>query len=347
MTTADENSFIKHPDHTNIGHTASALIKQNPADFVVEEVLGFEFSGSGEHVMLSIKKQNLNTTDVADAISRLTGSSRKEIGFCGLKDKRAITSQWFSVAIPEHAQRDWSNLENEQIELLAIDRHCKKLKRGVHFGNRFRIKVRQYNGDKTTLARNMRTVKGKGVPNYFGTQRFGHRNLQKATALFKGQLGIVSRAKRGMFLSSVRSAMFNEVLAKRVRHGTWDKLLVGDAANLDGSNSYFQVREITDELENRVRQFDIHPSGPLFGTGNNPVTNGVSQLESAVFDQYPLWCKGLSKFGLRLQRRPLRLKVLKLCSEISNDGAMVLSFELRKGGFATSVLNELLGHQQN
>lgn len=125
---------------------------------------------------------------------------------------------------------------------------------------------------------------------------------------------------------------------------TWNKLLVGDAANLNGTSSYFQIREVTKELQSRLKQFDIHPSGPLFGTGKNPAANGIYQLESEVLGRYPDWCAGLLKFGLRLQRRALRLQVSEFHWEISSNKALALSFSLNSGGFATSVLNEFLDY---
>ena len=344
MSTIDNNNFAKQRECLSTRHAVTGLIKQVPADFVVEEIVGFEFTGTGEHVVVQVKKQDLSTLEVVDAISRVTGSSKKDIGFCGLKDKRAISTQWFSVRVPAQAEAALPSLENERIEILSYDRHCKKLKRGHHFGNHFSIKVRQLGGDMIALADNLQKLRITGVPNYFGPQRFSRNNLRKADALFCGQLKRVSHAERGMVLSSVRSAMFNEVLTHRVRDGTWNKLLVGDAANLNGTNSHFQVREVTEELQNRLTQFDVHPSGPLFGTGRNPVANGVYQLESGVFGQHPTWCEGLSKFGLRLQRRSLRLKVSDLRWEIFNNETLALSFSLRKGGFATSVLSALLDY---
>lgn len=344
MTTVDKNSFVKQPQCAATRRAVTGLIKQTPADFVVEEVMGFEFSGNGEHVMLQIEKQGLNTLDVVSAISHVAGSPKRDIGFCGYKDKQAITTQWFSVRIPQRTQPAWSRLENEQIAILSVNRHCKKLRRGVHLGNRFHIKVRQLGGNMAALAKDLDNIKVAGVPNYFGPQRFSHSNLQKADALFEGRLKWIARAERGILLSSVRSAMFNDVLSHRVRSGTWNKLLEGDAANLNGTNSYFQIREVTEELQSRLKQFDIHPSGPLFGAGKNPVSHGIYQLESEVLGRYPDWCACLLKFGLRLQRRALRLQVSEFHWEISSNKLLALSFSLKRGGFATSVLNEFLDY---
>lgn len=320
---------------------ASGCLKRAPSDFVVEEILGFDFSGSGEHVVLQIRKQDMNTLDVVDAISRVCGVARRHVGFGGLKDKHALTTQWFSVLLPPGKHPNWGKLENERIEILRVDRTIRKLKRGSHRGNRFKIAVRDVSGNLDALRNGLSNIEGVGVPNYFGPQRFGYSNLEKADAMFSGSLR-VSRAGKGILLSAARSSIFNEVLARRDAAGTWNKLLPGDVASLDGSNSFFTVDEPTAELQGRLDRFDIHPSGPLYGIGDNPAAAEVGRLESEVFQKYQHRCQGLSNFGLRLQRRALRLKVADFRWELSIDGTLTLSFLLGKGGYATAVVDHLL-----
>lgn len=321
---------------------ATGLIKQGADDFLVDELMPFSFSGNGEHVVLRIKKQGLSTFEVVDEIRRRTGIPGRDIGFCGLKDKHATTIQWFSVHCPNDEPGSWSMLENERMRVLAVGRHSKKLKRGHHGGNYFRIKIRQLRGDSMRLERRLLEIGAKGVPNYFGPQRFGRRNLEKADALFRGSLKKASRREQSLLLSSVRSRMFNDVLSERVRDGSWNTLQPGDVAVLNKSNSYFRVEAATEELQDRLDGFDIHPSGPLFGEGENPAGQGVRQLESSVFKEYQHWCVGLRKFGLRFQRRSLRIPVVDLQWKLPDEDLLEISFFLYKGGFATSVLNDFL-----
>lgn len=326
---------------------ASGAIKQITGDFVVDELVDFAFSGSGEHALLQIRKRNLSTFDVVDRIHRVIGTPKRDIGFCGLKDKQAITTQWFSVRCTRRYRQAWSVLEDERMEIIAATRHARKLRRGSHSGNRFQIRIRQLEGNLALLQRRLLQIKVDGVPNYFGPQRFGQRNLEKVSALFSGELSTPPPAERSLLLSSARSRMFNDVLSCRVRDGSWNTLQPGDVAMLDKTNSYFRVDAVSAELLARLQRFDIHPSGPLFGNGENPAARGIFALEAEVLLRYQQWCAGLRQFGLRFQRRALRMGVAQMRWEFSDDGILDLYFVLHKGSFATSVLNDFLATKQD
>jgi len=185
-----------------------------------------------------------------------------------MKDRHAVTRQWFSVRRPAGTPADWSALEVEGAQVLEVSRNNRKLRRGAHSGNQFRIVVRgSANSDPETsgelVQQRTRTIVEQGVPNYFGEQRFGREggNLQLAEALFAGKR--LKRDKRSFALSSARAWLFNQVLQQRVEAGTWSELQAGDVAALDGSGSIFAVEELDETLEKRCRELDLHPTGPL------------------------------------------------------------------------------------
>jgi tRNA pseudouridine13 synthase len=193
------------------------------------------------------------------------------------------------------------------------------------------------------IEKRLKTISAQGVPNYYGEQRFGHdqNNLTFANQLFAGELKKLSRHKRGIYLSAARSYLFNMVLAKRIADGTWDRAIPGDCMLLDGSRSHFSVEEIDAEIEQRIQEMDIHPTGPLWGKGKQSVSLDVAELEDAIMDQHPEWTQGLIRFGLSYERRALRSRVIDLKWDWPDEDDLELSFGLYPGGYATSVLREI------
>ena len=185
-------------------------------------------------------------------------------------------------------------------------------------------------------------VREHGVPNYFGPQRFGREafNLQRAAEWIQSGEAPRGRIPRDFALSAARSVMFNAALAARVDAGSWSQLAPGDLACLDGSNSHFVVDSVDAELRERLRRFDIHPSGPLWGRGEPHSAAGVQALEIQVAAQFPGIATLLAQEGLQQERRALRTAVRDLRAE-QDGGTLTLSFELGRGQFATAVLREL------
>ena len=206
----------------------SAGFKQLPEDFVVDEQLPFELSGQGEHAWLRVRKRNNNTDWVAARIAEYAGVKKHAVGYAGLKDRFAVTTQWFSVYMPGRDDVDWDNFQYEGIEILAAARHRKKLQRGALQQNRFRIRLRDIDpADSDTFSRLVQRcelIRRQGVPNYFGEQRFGHdlSNLVDAEDLFSRMRKRLSRHKRSLLLSAARSWIFNIILSERISAGTWE-----------------------------------------------------------------------------------------------------------------------------
>ena len=321
----------------------SGRLREHPEDFVVEEIPAVIPEGEGEHLWLWVEKRDQNTDWVARQLARCAGCRARDVGFAGLKDRRAVTRQWFSLPADTAAEADWSSLEEDGIRVLEAQRHAKKLKRGALRGNRFRIRLRGVDGDRQAVTERLAVIRDRGVPNYFGPQRFGRGfgNLEAARAMFAGR-PVRSRNKRGLYLSAARSWIFNEVLAERVRSEQWDRAMDGEVFALEGSRSFFAPPAIDDTIRGRLAEGDIHPSGPLWGEGPLPSAGACRDLEAAVAARFPEFCRGLEQAGLKQERKALRLLVPEIEAEWeAGEDSLVLGFELPAGAFATTVLREV------
>lgn len=308
------------------------VLRSRPADFFVEEQLGFSPDGEGPHLMLWIEKTGANTEWVARQLARHARCRPMDVGYSGLKDRHAVTRQWFSVPAPADAI-GWQTLDIEGVRVLEAHAHRRKLRRGAHRANRFVLVLRDVSGTDDLDAR-AEQVRRHGVPNYFGPQRFGREGDNAARA--------VDGARGGVYLSAARSFLFNAVLAERVRRGSWNRLLPGEAVQLDGSGSFFIAERIDGTLLQRLETFDVHPGGPLWGKGELPSHGEAAELETAIAGTMPELAALLEKTGMRQERRALRLPVRELDVQREDDGTVALRFELPPGAFATSVLRELI-----
>ena len=316
-------------------------MRASPEDFEVDEMLGFEADGAGEHAWLHIEKRAANTEWVAQQLARAAGVAPMAVGFSGLKDRHAVTRQTFSVHLPGRADPDWQALEIEGVRILESGRHSRKLKRGVHRSNRFRIRLCELDGDRETTEQRIGQVARLGVPNYFGEQRFGRdgENLRSAQALFAGAR--MGRSQRGFALSAARSFLFNRVLAQRVEQRTWDRALDGEVWMLAGTHSIFGPQPLDDDLRERLLRRDIDPTGPLWGAGELRSGAEVASIEAAVAQSESIFAKGLADNDLRQERRSLCLHASDFTHEWLAAGSLVLAFSLPSGAFATSVVREL------
>jgi tRNA pseudouridine13 synthase len=291
-------------------------------DFVVDEELGFAPSGDGEHLYLRIEKRGENTRWVAAQLARCYGVAPVDVGYAGQKDRHAVTRQWFSVRVPRRDAAGEPVLNGANVTVLAHEWHHRKLRPGDHAANRFMVRLDGLDGDVTALVERLVLLGRAGqwtVPNYFGPQRFGHGGGNTARA----RAWLVERGRpprgrddRALLLSTARAMLFNHVLAARVRDGSWQTPVDGDA--------------LAGEL----------PTGPLWGRGRTPVTGRAAALEVVALADHVAWLDPLEHCGLSQDRRPLALTVAEFEVE-RTDGAVALRFVLPAGGFATSVLREL------
>ena len=317
---------------------ARVSVRTAPEDFYVEESLGFAPSGSGAHVLLQVRKRDANTAWVARELARFAGCRAADVGYAGLKDRHAVTVQWFSVPRAAHSGLEWAGLSGPGFEVLAAHAHSRKLPRGAHAGNCFRIIARGAPPPPAALQERVHRIEAQGVPNYFGPQRFGREgaNLERAAA----DPRTLRPSERGFVLSAARSLVFNAVLAERVGAQSWAQLQSGDRAVLDGRGSHFAVEEPDATLAARCERLEIHPSGPLWGAGELDSQGAVRELEQRVAGAYAPLCARLEAAGMRQERRGLRVAVRELSVQWQ-PGAVVLAFRLARGAYATAVLREL------
>jgi len=327
---------------------ASALLRCHPEDFLVREELGFEPSGEGEHVFLYLEKRCLNTADLVSRVSGLAGIPQRDIGYSGMKDRNAVTRQWLSVRMAGRAEPDWRALqERGDIRVLEARRHARKLKRGVHRSNRFTLRLREVTGDLDALQRRLGDVAQAGAPNYFGEQRFGRdgATLARARQWAEGGGSRLSRGRRSLYLSALRSWLFNELLAARVRAGEWNRVLPGDVCVLRGSRSLFECPAVDDDIRARAASGDLGPGLPLWGRGGPGASRERAASLMAGIDGASTVCAFLERQGLALDWRPARLLADDFCWHFCDDGSLQLDFALGAGGYATALLAEFIRYR--
>lgn len=304
---------------------ASATLKRLNEDFIVTELPLQLPCGEGEHIWLDIEKNGANTAFVAQQLAEAAGVQERDVGYAGLKDRYAITRQWFSIYLPNGKGKgetpDLTLLRHPEFSVLSQSRHAKKLRPGDLQGNRFRIVLRDVAGDRDTIEANLKAVASQGVPNYFGAQRFGHDggNVEQGRAMLAREIRVRNPKKKGIYLSAVRSFVFNEVLALRIQQGLWGKTLAGDVMDEAG-----------------------RPTGPLWGRGRVITTDQAQALENGVAERHATLCDGMEHAGLDQERRALVASPMEMSWEWPQAHQLVLTFSLPAGNYATSVLNEIL-----
>ncbi len=300
---------------------ASATLKLHNEDFLVTELPLQLPSGEGEHVWLDIEKNGANTAFIALQLADATGVQERDVGYAGLKDRYAVTRQWFSIYLPKGETPDLTQLQHPEFKVLSQSRHVKKLRPGDLLGNRFRIVLREVTGDRNAIESNLKAIAAQGVPNYFGAQRFGHEggNVEQGRAMLAREIRVRNPKKKGIYLSAVRSFIFNEVLALRIQQGLWGKALPGDVMDEAG-----------------------RPTGPMWGRGRVSTTDEAQALENGVAGRHAILCDGMEHAGLDQERRALVASPADLTWEWPQADQLVLTFSLPAGNYATSVLNEIL-----
>lgn len=337
----------------------SAQFKTYPQDFVVTEMIDFvdNLTGAGEHLWLYIEKIGVNTQFLMEQLAKCMGVPVYDIGYSGLKDRHAVTYQWLSVRLPKvsdiaiiERQLNQGLNQGESVKIIRQNWHNKKLMHGTHSANHFKILLRSVIGDKKVIDESLVLIKQMGMPNFFGEQRFGNQdnNLTKAQDFAQKILKQKSikrklTQKESFLISVMRSFIFNQILEKRVADNTWNKAIIGDVFNLNGTGSVF-VADIDDKINKRIEMGDIHATAPLFGVvGKMGAVGQALAIEQEVLNEpmCQLFEQALLKQGISAMRRPLRVMVDGLAWEWRDDG-LLLKFALPSGAFATSLLGWLV-----
>jgi tRNA pseudouridine13 synthase len=325
------------------GPCGTAVLKAVAEDFQVDEVLDIPLSGTGEHLWLWVEKRNLNTEEAARRIARAAGVPARNISYAGLKDRQALTRQWFSLHLPGKADPQLDRVEDETLQILSAGRHQRKLQRGAHSANGFTLRLTELRADRVTLDARLERIKTHGVPNYFGLQRFGFEgsNVHGAREYAERQELPVQRNLRSRLLSAGRSYLFNRILAERVAAGSWDQAQVGDLLAFTDSRSFFPAGE-AECNDPRLGVLDLHPTGPLWGAGDSPAAGVIQASETAIAEAEPPIAKWLAEAGMKHERRILRLPIGGLSWHYPEPDILQLEFVLPTGCFATAVVRELV-----
>ncbi|GBU09685.1 tRNA(Glu) pseudouridine(13) synthase [Gammaproteobacteria bacterium] len=368
-------SLIKPLQYLYQAPKSNGILKTYPEDFCVKEHLGFDLNNSGdphhggEHVFVYIQKRNANTMFVAEALSKHLKIHPKLISHAGLKDRNALTEQWFGIHLPGKETPDLLSLEHPEFKVLKQVRHNKKLKTGALAGNFFKLIVRDIN-DKIDVESRLAQIKLTGVPNYFGEQRFGHEdgNLSKAIAWSKGLGRIPDRSRRSFFLSAARSFFFNSIVSARLENGSYATPLIGDQVQFTDGNSYFTVKaeDLTD-VTTRFKLGLLRITAPLIGKApwksaqqeilslDTDNINNIENLNEFGLDKIDLFEKNIVStypelFKLLVKetathRRAISLMPQDLSWNWLDDATLEVSFYLPSGCYATTIMREVVTEQ--
>jgi len=318
----------------------TALLKAECADFVVKEQLGYDMSGDGEFVAVKVRKTDCNTLFVGEQLAKFAGISARNMSYAGLKDRKAVTEQWFSLQMPGQPTPDFSQFSLEGVEILDVTRHQRKIRIGSLQGNHFEILLR--NAEETDeLKVRLDFLAKNGFPNYFTEQRFGRdgNNLTQALRWANGEIKVKDRNKRSFYLSAARSEMFNLILSKRMELNLAQQILVGDVLQLNGSHSWFVVDESEDlaQLQQRLAQQDILLTAPLIGEEEKSAVD----FENEIFAQHQALFALMRQERMKAARRPILMHPQYFQWQFEPNG-LRLQFALPAGSYATALIRELV-----
>nr|WP_315541607.1 tRNA pseudouridine(13) synthase TruD [uncultured Aggregatibacter sp.] len=318
----------------------TALLKAECADFVVKEQLGYDMSGDGEFVVVKVRKTDCNTLFVGEQLAKFAGISARNMSYAGLKDRKAVTEQWFSLQMPGQPTPDFSQFSLEGVEILDVTRHQRKIRIGSLQGNHFEILLR--NTEETDeLKERLDFLAKNGFPNYFTEQRFGRdgNNLTQALRWANGEIKVKDRNKRSFYLSAARSEIFNLIVAKRIELGLAQQVLNGDILQLNGSHSWFVVDESEDlaQLQQRLAQQDVLLTAPLIGEEEKSAVD----FEHEIFAQHQALFALMRQERMKAARRPILMQPQQFQWQFEPNG-LRLQFDLPVGSYATALIRELV-----
>ena len=318
----------------------TALLKAECADFVVKEQLGYDMSGDGEFVAVKVRKTDCNTLFVGEQLAKFAGISARNMSYAGLKDRKAVTEQWFSLQMPGQPTPDFNQFSLEGVEILDVTRHQRKIRIGSLQGNHFEILLR--NTEETDeLKVRLDFLAKNGFPNYFTEQRFGRdgNNLAQALRWANGEINVKDRNKRSFYLSAARSEIFNLIVSKRMELDLAQQILVGDVLQLNGSHSWFVVNESEDlaQLQQRLAQQDVLLTAPLIGEEEKSAVD----FEHEIFAQHQALFALMRQERMKAARRPILMQPQHFQCQFEPNG-LRLQFALPAGSYATALIRALV-----
>lgn len=316
-------------------------LKAEFADFIVREELGYPLSGEGEFVAVKIRKTNANTLFVGERLAKFAGISERNMSYAGLKDRHAVTEQWFCLHLAGKETPDFSQFECEGVEVLEVTRHNRKIRVGSLVGNHFELLLRDVS-ESEDITQRLSRLQAVGFPNYFTEQRFGRdgHNLTQALRWANGEITVKDRKKRSFYLSAARSEVFNLVVSQRIADHLTQTVLVGDYVQLAGSNSFFIVNESeVAETQQRLVSGDVLLTAPLIGEKSLELT--ACEQEKAIIERHSTLVALMNKERMTNARRAMLCKPQDFSWQFESEG-LRLKFFLESGSYATALVRELI-----
>ena len=314
-----------------------AKIKMKPCDFKVYENLKYSFAGVGEHYVYKVRKTGENTQFVANELARFANTNPKNIGFAGLKDRHAVTEQWFSIYVPKNREFSLDKFQKSytNIQIIEKNKHNKKIKKGDVSYNTFNIKIRNIS-NLDDVVKKINFVKTSGFPNYFGPQRFGKDNANIQSALELNQRR-VSKNLKSIYLSAIRSYFFNEILSERIHRNIHRTELDGDfyLKAKDFEDNQFMLDYLQDTQD---KSFFL--TGSLLGDNRPEKINDIGLLENGIISKNRDLFNIIKCNRMQLSQRLLIIKPMNLSYYIDLD-SICIKFDLPSGVYATSLMREL------
>ena len=316
-------------------------LKAEFADFIVREELGYPLAGEGEFVAVKVRKTNANTLFVGEQLAKFVGISAKNMSYAGLKDRHAVTEQWFCLHLAGKETPDFSTFECEGMEILEVTRHNRKIRTGALEGNHFELLLRDV-VETDELKQRLNQLQEIGFPNYFTEQRFGRdgHNLTQAQRWASGEISVKDRKKRSFYLSAARSEVFNLVVSQRITDHQMQTVLLGDYLQLAGSNSFFEVKaEDLVQSQQRLDENDVLLTAPLIG--ENSLEQNGNEREKAIVAQHENLISLMKKERMNTARRAMLCKPQDLRWQFEPEGLRI-TFFLNSGSYATGLVRELI-----
>ncbi|MBN1246288.1 MAG: tRNA pseudouridine(13) synthase TruD [Anaerolineae bacterium] len=349
MSTLEERLNWEVPYLTAGIPGTGGVIRADIEDFVVDEIPAYEPSGEGEHVYFRVEKRGVATMDVMDEAAQKLGLRPRSVSCAGFKDTHAVARQTFSVQ--GVSEKDVEQLQLANARILWVTRHRNKLRTGHLRGNQFTIRIRDIAPGAAQHADEiLETLTRRGVPNAYGPQRFGNRGDNQIVGyhLLYGNVEAIwamgvhppKRRMHDFFVSALQSALFNQVVATRIRAGTLDTVIAGDVAKKEDTGGIFTVEN--PEVEGpRAKAWEISATGPIYGYKMMAAQAEAGEIEARVLAASGIKLDDFRSVKATGVRRPLRFNPEGLRWEATDDG-LVVSFFAPKGSFATLLLRELM-----
>ncbi len=319
--------------------------------FLVEEIPLYEPSGNGPHLYINLTKEGLTTKEIQQKLAVLFNCQNSDIGYAGLKDKHARTTQTFSVLLG-NVDNDSINDKVNQIKthlpvtVNSAKLHRNKLKPGHLLGNRFTIKITKTNLNSIKSLEYAQDIvdqlKTNGVPNFFGPQRFGFdgENIKKGKEIILGKKVGIDRWLKRFLISSYQGYLCNRYLAHRLDTNNFNRIIMGDIGKKYSTGGMFQVKDPQKE-QLRYETHEITFTSPIYGSKMWEATGSAGKLEKEILNEAGITLQQLDHHKIKGTRRIGRLIINDLKVSLENQD-LLIKFSLPKGAFATTVLREFM-----